>query len=172
MSQTLENLGPYQYYQYPAMVGMKADSMFDNVDSFACGATSIPFGVVVSSNPANGIIIRPGGTVPNVRGISLHDHLVGSRGHYWEYDAVSTLTRGRVWAKIKAGEAITNMRDGLAVFYDTATGEITATGTRLPNAVFRSNAIALPDAAQVVWATGAMQYSAIVELHHPNPPTA
>lgn len=170
MSQTLENLGPYASYQYPAIVGMKADSMFDNVDTFACDdEEGIDFGVVVSSETTGTIRVKTGGGVEHVRGMALHDHIIGSRGGYMKYDAVSTLTRGRLWARVSDPEGI---EDGVQVSYDEETGEVAVAGTKLPNATFRSKAVSLPDASQVVWATGIMTYAAIVELHHPFPVAA
>jgi hypothetical protein len=100
-------------------------------------------------------------------GIALHDHIIGSRGGYIQYDAVSVLTRGRVWAKVSDAA---NVEDGVYVAYDPATGEVTAggaAGTKLLNAVFRSKAVALPDVNEVVWGDGALTLGAVVELHYP-----
>lgn len=160
MSQTITG-APYSAYQSQAMVGMKADSMDDNVDTFAAAAP-IPVGVVVSRTAAFAQTIQAGGTTQV--GISLHDHTIGSRGGYIQYDAVSVLTRGRVWAKLSSA---TNVDDGVYVHYNPADGTCAATGTKLMNAVFRSKAASLPDATQVVWGTGVTTLAAVVELHYP-----
>lgn len=160
MSQTV-SVGPYSAYQSPAMVGMKADSMEDNVDTFAANAP-IPFGVVISRVSANSLKTAPGGT--DVVGVAIHDHLIASRGGYLQFDAVSTLTRGRVWARLSAK---TGVKDGVAACYDPATGMFAVSGTALLGAVFRSNGVDLPDVDEVVWGDGTLISSAVVELHHP-----
>jgi hypothetical protein len=144
------------------MIGMKADSMDDNVDTFAAAAP-IPVGVVVSRVAPADMKVQAGGAA--MVGIALHDHIIGSRGGYLQYDAVSVLTRGRVWAKVSDA---TNVEDGTYVHYDPATGMVAAgTGTKLINAVFRSKAVPLPDVNQVVWGDGTSPLGAIVELHYP-----
>jgi hypothetical protein len=160
MSQSV-TAGPYHAYQGQAIIGMKADSMDDNVDTFAAAAP-IPVGVVVSRVAAFDMKVQAGGTA--MVGIALHDHIIGSRGGYIQYDAVSVLTRGRVWAKVKDA---TNVEDGVYVHYDPATGEVGTTGTKLVNAVFRSKAVPLPDVNEVVWGDGTSPLGAIVELHYP-----
>lgn len=160
MSQTVST-GPYSVYQSQAMIGMKADSMDDNVDTFAAAAP-IPFGVVVSRVAPFDQKVQAGGAA--FVGIAIHDHVIGSRGGYLQYDAVSTLTRGRCWAKVKDA---TNVDDGVYVHYDPATGEVGTTGTKLLNAVFRSKAVSLPDVNEVVWGDGNLSLGAVVELHYP-----
>jgi hypothetical protein len=160
MSQTITG-APYSAYQSQAMVGMKADSMDDNVDTFAASAP-IPIGVVVSRTAAFAQTVQAGGTAQV--GIALHDHTIGSRGGYIQYDAVSVLTRGRVWAKLSSA---TNVDDGVYVHYNPVDGVCAASGTKLLNAVFRSKAASLPDATQAVWGTGVTTLAAVVELHYP-----
>src|SRR4051812_933419 len=164
MSQTV-TAGPYNAYQSQAMIGMKADSMDDNVDTFAAAAP-IPFGVVVSRVSTANLKVQKGGTA--FVGIAIHDHIIGSRAGYIQYDAVSVLTRGRVWAKLKSA---VNVQDGAYVGFDATTGEVSAWpapgGTKLLNAVFRSASASLPDAAQVIWGDGTTSLGAVVELHYP-----
>lgn len=157
--------GPYTPYQGYAIPGMKADSMFDNVDSYSARA-AINFGVVVGST---GTTIKVGASNTNMKGIALHDHLIGSRGGYNENDAVSVLTRGRAWARV-AG-AGTGIADGAKVFVTTA-GLVQATnaggGVEMPNAKFRGPTVALGSAADVVWGgTAGNVNCAVVELHDP-----
>jgi hypothetical protein len=160
MSQTITG-APYSAYQSQAMIGMKADSMDDNVDTFAAAAP-IPVGVVVSRVAPFDLKVQAGGTA--MVGIALHDHTIGSRGGYIQYDAVSVLTRGRCWVRLSSA---TNVDDGVYVHYNPADGTCAATGTKLLNAVFRSKAASLPDASQVVWGSGVTTLGAVVELHYP-----
>jgi hypothetical protein len=163
MSQSV-TYDPYGYYMPQAFVGMKADSMFDNVDTHPCGEEPIDFGVVVGKVSADTNGIGPGAGI-RVVGIAIHDHLVGSRERFHHFDAVNVLTRGRVWAKVKEGEE-DNIADGDPVHFDPETGEVGASGTPMSNAVFRSKHIVVPP----VWphATLGSGLAAVVELHYPN----
>jgi hypothetical protein len=168
MSQTVS---PYAAYMAPAFIGMKADSMEDNVESFACAAAGgIPFGVVVGRSVANAITIQPGNGVGAQIpvGVSLHDHIAGVNGGYLQYDAVSVLTRGRVWARIKSGTV--GIADGVSAFFDATTGEFTVSGTgpiAYPHAVYRSAMITIPVVGMSTYGSG---LAAIVELHYPTAP--
>jgi hypothetical protein len=160
MSATVPQTNPYHMYLQPAYAGMKGDSMDDNVDTFACFSVPIPFGVVVGRTAPHLLTVQPGGADPV--GISLHDHTVASRGSYTEFDAVSTLTRGRAWCKVIAADAAA-IEDGIYVTFDPATGEVgSATGTPLPNAVFRTKAI---DVYDITYTTTTP--IALVEMHYP-----
>lgn len=155
-------------YQPPAIIGMKADSMDDNVDTFAANS-AIPFGVVVGRTGAGLKTIGAGGSA--VVGIAIHDHTVGSRQTYTQYDAVSVLTRGRVWARVSSGDQAA-CADGVVCNYRTADGTVTPSAVAagivaLPHAVFRSAAVQLPDTEQVVWGTGVLTWAAVVEMHYP-----
>lgn len=150
---------PYGLYLQPAFAGMKGDSMDDNVDTFAAGGI-IGFGLVVSRTVAAGKIIAAGGAIPV--GVSLHDHIIGSRNSYIQYDAVSIMNRGKVWCQV--GTDTANIVDGAYVAYETATGKVvfTPTGnTVLPKAVFRSAPIAVYD---ITYST--TTNIALVELHY------
>ena len=99
--------GPYANYMAPAFIGMKADSMDDNVDTFAASA-AIGVGVAVQRTAAGAITVKAGAVSSALCvGIALHDHIVGYNGGYRQFDAVSVLTRGRVWADVSvmAGSA-------------------------------------------------------------------
>jgi len=164
MSQTISGSAPYNppYFFAQAMPGMKADSMDDNVETWACGATAIGFGLVVGRTGAGLMTVAPG-TALKV-GISLHDHVIASRGGYTQYDAVSVLTRGRVWCQL-ATDA-TGVVDGAAVMYETATGKVNVAGTTgfvaLTNAIFRSAPASVFDMLG-----GTAVSIAIVEMHYP-----
>lgn len=164
MSQSVTN-NPYAAYQPQAFVGMKADSMDDNVDTFACDTNPINFGRVVSRTAAGSNKIQQGGSV-NIVGVSVHDHIVGSRGSFQQYDAVNVLTRGRVWAEVSSA---TGVDDGVVCQFNAADGKFVGTGTAtaLPHAVFRSKAINVPD-SNYLWEGGTMTaLAAVVELHYP-----
>lgn len=165
MSQTVGGSAPYTppYFFAQAFAGMKADSMDDNVDTFACGATAIGFGLVVSRTAAGAMTVAPGLATLHV-GVALHDHLIASRGGYTQYDAVSVLTRGRAWCVLSD---TTGVVDGAAVMVETTTGKVNQAGTTgftaLTNAVFRSAPASVFDMLG-----GAAVNVAVVELHYPN----
>ena len=151
---------PYGLYLQPAFAGMKGDSMDDNVDTFACGVDPFGFGLVVSRTAPHLLTVMMGGANPV--GIALHDHLIGSRLQYHQYDAVSVLTRGRAWCQVAPG-AEAPIDDGIYVGFDPATGMVNSTGgTALPNAVFRSKAIAVYDITYTLTTN-----IALVEMHYP-----
>lgn len=151
---------PYGLYLQPAFAGMKGDSMDDNVDTFACGATPFGFGLVVGRTAAAALTVQAGGATPV--GVSLHDHLIGSRNSYVQYDAVSVMNRGKVWCQV--GTDTANIVDGAYVAFETATGKVvfTPTGnTVLPKAIFRSAPIAVYDITYTTTTN-----IALVELHY------
>jgi hypothetical protein len=153
-------ISPYANYMAPAFIGMKADSMDDNVDTFPASAL-INVGVAVQRTAAGASTIKVGATSAALCvGVSLHDHIVGYQGNYRQYDAVSVLTRGRVWVAV---DDPTGVVDGAAAHVTAATGAFNTTGTiTVTNAVFRSAAI---DLLNVDWTT--YTKGAIVELHYP-----
>jgi hypothetical protein len=167
---------PFSFYdqlQPIAFVGMKVDSMEDNVESWAAEG-DIPFGCVCNFADAT---VGGRGTrkvsinntpVGPVAGIALHDHVIGTYGPgYRLYDAVSVLTRGRVWAAVDPVAA--PIQEGEPVSYMPTTGFVTvgAAGGALviPNATFRSKAYSVPP----IWPsnTAGASIIAIVELHYP-----
>jgi len=156
-------MSTYANYMAPAFIGMKADSMDDNVDTFACGAANVDVGVAVKRTAASALTVANGASVTLGVGISLHDHIIGYYGTYRQYDAVSVLTRGRVWAAVSDA---TGVADGVACKADPTTGKFLTTGTvavAVTNAVFRSAAISLLNVDGVTTTLGA-----VIELHNPN----
>jgi hypothetical protein len=168
---------PFSFYdelQPIAFVGMKVDSMNDNVESWP-SMGPIPFGCVCTFGDAGvgGRGTRKVGVGNNpvgpVAGIALHDHIIGAYGTgYRLYDAVSVLTRGRVWAQVDPVAA--PIQEGEPVSFMPDTGFVTtgAAGGALlmPNATFRSKVISIPP----VWPSEVLGACtiAIVELHYPN----
>ena len=155
---------PYSNYMAPAFVGMKEDSMDDNVDTFACGVSNVSIGVAVKRSAAGALTVINGADVALGVGVALHDHIIGynAGGVYLPTQAVSVLTRGRAWVALSVG---TGVVDGAKCFADPVTGKFSTTGTEIAvtNAVFRSVPINL---LNVDWTTTTL--AACVELHNPN----
>jgi hypothetical protein len=184
MSDTL-----YDLYMPPAFVGMKVDTMNDNVESRPAGG-NIPFGRVCNYNNTGAggalgsqqVVSGVAGPPGPAAGIALHDHIIGSFGGlvgvpsvtvppagYRQFDAVSVLTRGRVWAEVSALAASANIIFGAPVDYEIATGMVTTgapAGTAvLANATFRSAPIDIIP----IWPSASLGAAriALVELHYP-----
>ena len=152
----------YSNYMAPAFVGMKEDSMDDNVDTFAASdpALGVTIGVAVQRTGAGAMTIKNGASATLGVGVALHDHIYGYLGQYPDKTAVSVLTRGRVWAAVDSG---TGVIDGAACKADAVTGKFNTTGVAVTNAVFRSQAINLLNVDGVT-----TTLAAVVELHNPN----
>lgn len=134
-----------------AFAGMKGDSRFDTVETFAA-ETNIPFGAVVTVG-TKPMQAKLGGS--KAAGIALHTHTKAIGTAYTKFDAVSVLTRGVAWCKVKGEEPVT---DRGAVQFDATTGEVSdSAGIKLTNALFRSGVIATKDGSKI----------ALVELHAP-----
>lgn len=159
---------PYSNYQAPAFVGMKEDSMDDNVDTFACGPTAVGVGIAVQRTAAGAITVKAGASATLGVGVALHDHVATYASNfpntnvgYQPTTAVSVLTRGRAWVALADG---TGVADGVAAKADGTTGLFSTTGSvAVTNAVFRSGPINL---LNVDWVTTTL--AACVELHYPN----
>lgn len=122
----------YDQFQQKAFAGMKGDSRYDLVESYAA-ENEIPFGTVVTQGTGINQVTL-GGTKP--LGIALHSHAV--IGGYVRCDAVSVLRKGLAWCVVKDGEAITA---GSAVNFEPVSGKVVKTGTPLPNAIFKSDVV-------------------------------
>lgn len=133
------------YEMDKARAGLKGDAGFDRVESFPADE-AVPFGVAVGKK-ANGAV-GPGAQT-GLAGVSLHTHT--RNDNYDQYDDVSTLTRGLVWA-----QATGTITEGGAASFD-ANGVFSDTGTAYPNAVFRSGKETMSDGVELV----------LVELHSP-----
>lgn len=155
----------YDDYMAIAAPGMKADSGFDRVESFAA-SEDVPFGVVVVDD--GGVKVKPGDA--DARGIALSSHAVKTvaDGKYAEFDAVSVMTRGLCWALVAVNSGTTTPTNGVTKdgpVYVSPDGTVTDDeGTpalaALPNAVFRSG-------AETVTINGKSHTIAMVELHNP-----
>lgn len=144
----------YSLNMAEAFAGMKVDSMFDHVESFAANA-EIAFGLGLKADgtdPDNivDIVNDPGDTF---RGISLHQH--NEDGKYNQYDTVNVLRKGKAWVEVSATVATDQ-----PAYVDVATGKFTATagGNLATNGVFRSSR---------TYSGGAVRNIAIVEINLP-----
>lgn len=149
---------PYSTYMAPAFVGMKEDSMDDNVDTFAAGAT-VDIGVAVQRTAAGAITVKNGASATLGVGVSLHDQVVAYTGNYPATTAVSVLTRGRAWVAV---DNATGIADGVVAKADATTGKFNTTGVVVTNAAFRSAAISLLNADGIT-----TTLAAVVEMHSP-----
>lgn len=82
----------YDDVMKPCFAGMKADSGFDRVETFPA-SEAIPFGAVVGVKTDGTIAV---GKQERALGIAVHSHTV--MGGYKQYDAVSVMSHGLVWA--------------------------------------------------------------------------
>lgn len=122
----------YDQLQQKAFAGMKGDSRYDLVESFAA-ENEIPFGSVVTQG-SRAEQVKLGGA--KAVGIALHSHTIV--GGYVQFDAVSVLRKGVAWCVVKEGETVTN---GSAVNFDPVSGKVGKSGTALPNATFKSDVV-------------------------------
>jgi hypothetical protein len=162
----------YDRLQTTAFPGMKADSMNDNVESWACGQFPIQFGVVCGFTPTWTNQNRLNSVFPGENiyyaGITLHDHLVGSRGVYVEGDTVNVLTRGRVWAKVHENANADDIINHGPAFFHPSTGEIMdrrISNPSLHNATIRTRVVTVPPMLEI--APGPPIRVVLVELHYP-----
>ena len=124
----------YDLNQRIAFAGLKVDSEFDTVESFAA-SEEIQFGYGLranSSDPAN-VVDRVANAADVFRGISLHQH--NAYGKYNDTDTVNTLRRGKAWVQVNANVAV-----DAAAYVDPADGKFTsnAVGTVATGGTFRS----------------------------------
>ena len=112
-----------------AFAGMKADSGFDRVESYAVAADGLTAGVIVGVD-ANGAAIAGKGT--KAVGVVIHSHtpLIP----YKQGDCVSVMTRGLCWVKVAAGKTVAK---GEVVKFDAAGLLDNSAADSLKNAVIR-----------------------------------
>lgn len=119
----------YDDYLDPAFAGMKADSGFDRVESYAVAADGLTAGVIVGVD-ANGAAVAGKGT--KAVGVVIHSHtpLIP----YKQGDCVSVMTRGLCWVKVAAGKTVAK---GEAVKFNAVGLLDNAATDSLKNAVIR-----------------------------------
>ena len=150
----------------PAFPGMLADSGFTDKVTIPAGTTH-QFGTVVAAVNSTGRSVMPVGS-NIVQGVALHDHNLAGRflpdvanasDRYVQYDAISVIRRGRVWAR--ASGACT--KDAVAK-YDPATGIFADAGSAtLKNAKFLTGNLTIVG----ITAGDPTSIIVMVELHDP-----
>ena len=112
-----------------AFAGMKADSGFDRVESYAVAADGLTAGVIVGVD-ANGAAVAGKGT--KAVGVVIHSHtpLIP----YKQGACVSVMTRGLCWVKVADGKTVAK---GEAVKFNAAGLLDNAATDSLKNAVIR-----------------------------------
>lgn len=146
----------------PGFPGMIADSMFTDKITVANGTAPTPFGTVVATVAATGRSVLPISTNP-IAGVAIHDHNLSggriSQDTYVQYDAISVMARGRIWARASG----TCTKEAVAKF-DPATGIFADAGTAtLANAKFLSSNITVIG----ITPGDASSQMVLVELHNP-----
>jgi len=133
--------------------GMKADSGFDRVESFAAEELTadegLPFGrfLVAGTDPAKQVKL-PETDAETVRGISIHQHT--ENGKYNDGETVSTLRKGVVLMEATAAIPIDTVLYAIvAAGADNGKPTATAGTNLLTTAVARSAAAAAGDIIKV-----------------------
>jgi len=95
----------YSQYMASAFAGMKVNTQFDHVESFAT-SEDVAFGLGVRANSTNpGTVVDLVANAADVfRGIALHVH--NESGLYIAKDTASILRRGGAWVEVNATVAI------------------------------------------------------------------
>ena len=131
----------YSYGQDKAVVGMKADSTVDVIDSFACEGTDIVAGQVVERGTDPAKQVSASTTAGNVIGIAIFENKAqfawdaGNPVSYPEGYAVPVCTLGDVWVSV---EASVTAGDGA---YIDASGKFTdSTGTAVSGMTYMTSA--------------------------------
>lgn len=125
----------YNLTQAESFAGMKADSRFDEVESFLANE-EIAFGRGLMANASDKDLVEIADNASGVfRGVSVHIH--NEDGVYAEKDAVSTLRKGKIWvetadAVVEDSAAYIDVAGGLGKFTDASASNLATGG------VFRS----------------------------------
>ncbi len=138
MSQT-----SYNAEQGIALAGMKADSRFDEVESFAAeSAVAFGLGVIAGTDPAKQVKVAAA-VGDTFRGIALHTNkaqTVAGVSQYDDKDTVSVMRKGVAWVPVTDpvtidGAAYVDLVTNTGYFTGAATANLTVT----IDAIFRSN---------------------------------
>lgn len=124
----------YSYGQDKAVVGMKADSTVDVIDSFAAeGAIGVGKAVERGTDPAKQV--KASVTANKVIGISIFENKVDETPLYPDEYAVPVCTFGDVWVEVS--EAVTA---GSAVYLSTAGAWGSSTGSAVSGMTYLTSA--------------------------------
>ena len=127
----------YSYGQDKAVVGMKADSTVDVIDSFAAESGIAP-GQVVERGTDPQKQVAPSVTAANVIGIAIFENKADETPLYPEGYAVPVCTVGDVWVKV-----IDDVVAGAGAYIDTDgkfTNEDDADGTAVTGMTYMTSA--------------------------------
>ena len=124
----------YSYGQDKAVVGMKADSTVDVIDSFASeGAIYAGGAVERGTDPATQV--KASVTANKVIGIAIFENKIDETPLYPDEYAVPVCTFGDVWVEV--GEAVTA---GSAVYLSTAGAWGSSTGSAVTGMTYLTSA--------------------------------
>ena len=124
----------YSYGQDKAVVGMKADSTVDVIDSFAAeGAIGVGKAVERGTDPAKQV--KASVTAANVIGISIFENKVDESPLYPDEYAVPVCTFGDVWVEVS--ESVTA---GASVYLSTAGAWGSSTGSAVSGMTYLTSA--------------------------------
>lgn len=124
----------YSYGQDKAVVGMKADSTVDVIDSFASeGAIAVGKAVERGTDPATQV--KASVTAANVIGIAIFEQKVDASPLYPDEYAVPVMTFGDVWVEVS--EAVTA---GASVYLSTAGAWGSSTGSAVSGMTYLTSA--------------------------------
>lgn len=124
----------YSYGQDKAVVGMKADSTVDVIDSFAAeGAIGVGKAVERGTDPAKQV--KASTTASKVIGISIFENKVDETPLYPDEYAVPVCTFGDVWVEVS--ESVTA---GAGVYLSTAGAWGSSTGSAVSGMTYLTSA--------------------------------
>lgn len=124
----------YSYGQDKAVVGMKADSTVDVIDSFAAeGAIGVGKAVERGTDPAKQV--KASVTASKVIGISIFENKVDETPLYPDEYAVPVCTFGDVWVEVS--ESVTA---GASVYLSTAGAWGSSTGSAVSGMTYLTSA--------------------------------
>ena len=124
----------YSYGQDKAVVGMKADSTVDVIDSFAAeGAIGVGKAVERGTDPAKQV--KASVTAANVIGIAIFENKVDETPLYPDEYAVPVCTFGDVWVEVS--ESVTA---GASVYLSTAGAWGSSTGSAVSGMTYLTSA--------------------------------
>lgn len=124
----------YSYGQDKAVIGMKADSTVDVIDSFAAeGAIGVGKAVERGTDPATQV--KASVTAANVIGIAIFENKVDETPLYPDEYAVPVCTFGDVWVEVS--ESVTA---GASVYLSTAGAWGSSTGSAVSGMTYLTSA--------------------------------
>ena len=124
----------YSYGQDKAVIGMKADSTIDVIDSFAAeGAIGVGKAVELGTDPAKQV--KASLTASKVIGIAIFENKVDETPLYPDEYAVPVCTFGDVWVEV--AESVTA---GASVYLSTAGAWGSSTGSAVSGMTYLTSA--------------------------------